>query len=156
MIVSQFCELVVRPALMHLDPLIPYGVAAEELVLATAVAESRLEALRQLGHGPALGVYQMEPATHDDIWDNYLAFRPELARRVSQLVAERPDRLQQLMTNLAYATAMCRVHYRQAPEPLPPAENLEAQAAYWKAHYNTEAGAGTVARFVEDVGAALV
>jgi hypothetical protein len=45
------------------------------------------------------------------------------------------------MTNLAHATAMCRVHDRRAPEPLPPAGDLEAQAAYWKAHYNTAAGA---------------
>lgn len=61
------------------------------------------------------------------------------------------------MTNLIYATAMCRVHYRRVPEPLPPAGDLEAQAAYWKAHYNTAAAAdaGTVARFVEDIGTAF-
>lgn len=70
MTVSQFYELVLRPTLQHLAPLIPYSVAAEALVLATAVAESRLDALRQMGGGPALGVHQMEPTTHNDIWDN--------------------------------------------------------------------------------------
>jgi hypothetical protein len=46
---------------------------------------------------------------------------------------------------------MCRVHYRRVREPLPPAGDVEAQAGYWKAHYNIDAGAGTVARFIEDV-----
>jgi len=49
--------------------------AAEELLLGTAVQESlNFKYRRQMGGGPARGYFQMEPATHDDIWDNYLQF----------------------------------------------------------------------------------
>jgi hypothetical protein len=39
---------------------------------------------------------------------------------------------------------MCRLHYRRVAEPLPAAKDTEAMAAYWKAHYNTPLGKGTV------------
>ncbi len=39
--------------------------------------------------------------------------------------------------NLAYATAMCRVHYLRVPRPLPDAGAVRAMGEYWKRHYNT-------------------
>src|SRR5258708_26545125 len=38
----------------------------------------------QLGGGPAVGLFQMEPTTHDDCWTNFLNFRPVLAGKVKQ------------------------------------------------------------------------
>ena len=47
---------------------------AENLLMGTAAQESALgEYIRQLGNGPALGIFQMEPETFDDIVRNYLA-----------------------------------------------------------------------------------
>ena len=46
------------------------------------------------------------------------------------------------------ACAMARVLYYRRPEKLPPADDAEAMGQYWKAHYNTEEGAGTVPSFV--------
>ena len=60
----QFAERVIRPALVKLRLQSP---AAEALLLGTAVVESGLSALVQAGGGPALGLYQIEPATHADI-----------------------------------------------------------------------------------------
>ena len=34
------------------------------------------------------------------------------------------------------------------PEPLPEAQDVEGLAEYWKQHFNTPRGAGTVTRFV--------
>jgi hypothetical protein len=49
------------------------------LLLGTALTESGdMHYLHQLGNGPALGVYQMEPTTHEDIYDNYLKYKKEL------------------------------------------------------------------------------
>lgn len=137
---------IVRPVLVELGL---HSDAAEALLLGTAVQESGLVWLRQLGGGPALGIYQMEPATHDDIWANYLAYRDELADKVARLAAPWPDRHRQLVTNLAYATAMARIHYRRVPAALPAAGDVDGLAAYWKNHYNTAQGAGTVAEFAE-------
>lgn len=145
---EQLVELVIEPVLKHLGLDSP---AATELVLNTAKAESEIEYLRQLGGGPALGIYQMEPATHDDLWENFLRFPrwKDLARRVQSLAINKgtPDS-QQLIGNLYYATAMCRVHYYRVPDALPAAGDLAAQAAYWKRHYNTHLGRGTEEHFL--------
>lgn len=143
--IHDFRLAVVRPVLMQLSL---WSQAAENLLLGTAVQESGLRYLRQLGRGPALGVYQIEPATHDDVWTNFLAFRPALAESLSRLAAPVPDRRTQLVLNLAYATAMARLIYWRRPEPLPEADDVAGLARYWKAHFNTVLGRGTVAAFI--------
>lgn len=145
--VRQFRDLIVRPVLQALDA---YSDAAEALLLGTAAQESRFVYLRQLGGGPALGLYQMEPATHDDIWNNYLRYRNDLSGRVNRWLVPGHDRHDQLVWNLAYATAMCRMHYRRVPVALPAANDVAGLAAYWKAHYNTAGGAGSEAEFIEN------
>lgn len=146
---TQLRHEVVRPALESIDRL---SVPAENLVMATAAQESHLEYIRQLGSGPALGLFQMEPATHDDIWTNYLASKPLLAnlvRRSIETTAAYPE-ASRLAWDLRYAAIMCRIHYLRVPEALPPGTDVPAMAAYWKQHYNTPAGAGTVEEFVEN------
>ena len=146
--VAHFRASVVRPVLAHLGV---HSPAAEALIVGTAVHESGgLRWLAQRGGGPAKGVFQIEPATHDDIWGNFLRFRPRLAAKVAAVAAPWPARHDQLATNLAYACAIARVQYLRVPEPLPAAGDLRGLAAYWKAHYNTARGAGTAAAFVRD------
>lgn len=144
--IAQFRTNIVRPTLEALGA---YSRAAENLVLGTALQESNLQYLRQLEDGPARGFYQMEPNTHDDIWDNFLAFRAELRARVSAFLAPDRDRIEQLVWNLAYATAMCRVHYLRVPHPLPDPGDIGAMGAYWKQYYNTVQGRGTADEFVK-------
>lgn len=141
--VGQVRALVIRPALeaLHL-----HSVAAEELVLGTALQESGLRYLQQLGGGPALGLWQMEPATHDDLWTNFLNYRPDLAERVRSLCAT--PICEALAGNLWYAAAMCRLHYFRRPEPLPEAGNITNMASYWKRFYNTSGGKGSVTEYL--------
>ena len=144
---GHFRAHVVRPVLGHLAL---HTTAAENLLVGTAVHESGgLRWLRQLGGGPARGVFQLEPATHDDIWRSFLRFRRPLAATVQALAAPRPSRHRQLVTNLAYACAIARIHYLRVAEPLPDAGDIEALGRYWKAHYNTPAGAGKAEEFIE-------
>ncbi|HYD29182.1 hypothetical protein [Brevundimonas sp.] len=148
---------VIRPVLVRLDL---WSAAAEDLVLGTAAAETGLRLLDQVTSGaddrlgPAYGLWQMEEATHDDLWRNMIAYRPELRAQVEALLATWPRPVEQLVTNLAYAAALCRLHYRRVAEPLPAAGDLEGYGRYWKRHYNTEAGKGTPAGFVEKYAAA--
>ncbi|WP_417518760.1 hypothetical protein [Marinobacter sp.] len=140
---GQLREYVIRPVLTSLGL---YSEAAVELLMLTAATESLCgKFVHQVG-GPALGIFQMEPRTHDDIWTHYLAYKPELAARVKQhgrLAAQLPG-------NLYYACAMARVHYLRVPERLPSAADVDALARYWKAHYNTHLGAGTVRKAIEN------
>lgn len=150
---EQFRRRVVRPSLKRLGL---HSPAAELLLLGTAIVESNLSALVQKAGGPALGVYQIEPATHADVWRNYLVYRPVLAARAALLAAGGIGRSEQLVWNLAYATAIARLVYRRRREPLPPADDIPALAAYWKAHFNTAAGKGSAAKFVERAGPYLI
>ncbi len=141
----QFREHVVVPALDYVGL---YSKVAERLVVGTALVESYdLQYIQQLGNGPARGLFQMEPDTHEDIWGNYLRYRPDLADKVRALMQIGRDGLEQLYGNLDYQAAMCRVHYFRKSQPLPDEDDLEGLARYWKDHYNTRLGAGTIDGF---------
>ena len=138
----EFTEEIIRPTLMELGA---HTIAAERLLLGTAIAESNLVYRRQLGGGPALGLFQMEPATHQDIYDNYLRYNQDREQQVlAFLSSPRADRLEELVENDRYACAMARMHYLRRRERLPRSNDLDGQAAYWKRYYNTRLGAGTV------------
>lgn len=147
---NQLRTLIVRPTLKYLDL---WSEAAEELILGTAAQESQLGTyIHQLGTGPALGIYQCEPATQRDIWENYLAHNPVLSSKIAGLSATviLNSKDNQIVWNLAYATAMCRVHYLRVPKPLPAEDDLQALGEYWKQYYNTPAGSGTAVQFVDN------
>jgi hypothetical protein len=128
-----------------------YSPAAEELLMATCAQESLLGKYRHQVNGPAIGIFQMEPEDHDDIWKNFLAYKPALAATVKAFaprVVGHPL-ASEMQENDPYAIAMCRVHYVRAPDPLPAATNLNALWNYYKRFYNTPQGAATQAEFYE-------
>ncbi|MEY8199453.1 MAG: hypothetical protein RPS47_09450 [Colwellia sp.] len=140
-------DYIVRPTIKRIGMWSP---AAENILIGTIYQESRGGYyLHQLGNGPALGVYQIEPATHNDVWKNYLNYRDALAKKVKNLAA--PGVLdEQLIVNLSYATAIARIIYYRKPSALPAANDVQALGEYWKEHYNTEQGKGTVEEFVKN------
>jgi len=147
-VAEQWREHIIRPTLLKLGL---WSLSAERLLLGTAVQESGLQYVVQLGGGPALGAWQMERRTHDDIWDNYLEYRPGLRDAVLQFLAPWPPQESReiaLVTNAAYCCAMARVHYYRVPQRLPDSDDLPALARYWKEHYNTAKGAGTTLQFM--------
>ena len=145
---NEFRINVIRPVLEKLGR---GGDAAEELLLGTAVQESlNFRYRRQMGNGPARGYFQMEPATHNDIWDNFLKYKKDLAQKVATFLSSPDaDKLHELEHNDKYAAAMARVHYMRNPYALPEAGNVEEQANYWKKHYNTILGKGKPEEFVD-------
>lgn len=140
--VNQLRTLVVRPVLVYLGM---HSDAAENLVLGTILTESRGKYLQQI-KGPAVGLAQMEPATHDDIWSNYLRSKPELREKLQRLTGDVPQftGARGMAGNLNYSIAMCRLQYRRKRAKLPEASDPVAMAVYWKKHYNTPLGKGTV------------
>lgn len=127
--------------------------SAVELLVLTAATESHMGKYIKQVRGPACGIYQMENATHDDIWANFLNYKSDLASRVRKwdLTGSFPyDNTYQLVGNLYYATAMARVLYLRFDEPLPKHDDIEGLAKYWKKYWNTPLGAGTVEKAVKD------
>jgi hypothetical protein len=143
---EEFLTTVIRPTLIEIGL---HSTATEQLLLGTAMQESDLVHRRQMGNGPARSFFQMEPATHNDIWQNFLKFRKEIADKITNLLTSpTADKIEELEKNDRYACAMARVHYLRVKESLPAANDIEAMANYWKQHYNTPLGAGKPAEFI--------
>jgi len=128
--------------------------SATALLFGTACVESDCgRYIRQYGFDldskkGAFGIYQMELATHEDIWANYLQYHPMFAEKMRKIRDYNGSPQQQLMADPIYATAMARVHYLRVSKKLPRADDIVALASYWKKYYNTEAGQGRVTDFI--------
>ena len=129
-----------------------------DLVYETGMAESGYRALEQKG-GPALGFFQCEPETADDILKNYVIFRSAISQKLIELGMpakimadiKSPDHIDvlkySLITNIALQVAFCRLKYRRDKDPIPTTK--KARAAYWKKIYNTKLGKGTVEHYMK-------
>ena len=149
----QLRECIIRPALQPLDL---WNPDVEELLVGTCAKESNAGnyVMQEEKNGPytagGLGIYQEEKATHDDLWKNEITPRAELRGKIlNHCNFQLPPDAMELVTNLKYATIMCRIRYLVVPKPIPSAHDIEALAAYWKEYYNTPKGAGTPQEFVD-------
>ena len=105
-------EQVIRPTLMNLGL---WNTANEQFLLSTAINAPSLGLFSPCNDG--LGIYHITPAQHRDIWDQYLAYNPDLASRVRGLASQRsflvnPDG--ELQTNLSYCTAIAWLLHQQS------------------------------------------
>lgn len=139
-------QYVVTPTLQYLDPEIPYSRGAERLLLGTAIHESKLQWLDQTapGPGPAYGLWQVEAATHDDLWTRFVEPRQALAHKLRSLRAPWASPIDQLRWNLPYACAIARVVYFRIPDPMPAVDDVDTMAALSKRVFNTVKGKATV------------
>lgn len=151
---TQLKKEIVRPTLDYLGL---GGDAAVNLLTGTALAESDATYLRQIGGGPALGLWQMEPATHDDCWANFLRFpaQSRLATKLEAMLAPDLPRQQQLITNLRYACAMARIRFYRVRERLPAADDAAGMSQYHKRWYNSPLGAANALGNIPDFKAAI-
>lgn len=127
-----------------------YNENAVYLILGTAAQESGFgKYIKQLGNGPALGIFQMEPNTFNDIIENWLKYKNDLYHEILLTLGHNnmldPDVMR---WNLKAAIIMTRLHYRRVKAPLP--TDLNGYAEYWKKYYNTYLGAGTVEEFIHN------
>lgn len=136
---SQFRSLIIEPVLSKLQV---YSKHAEELLVFTCAAESLGGHYLAQVKGPALGIYQMEPSTHTDIWVNFIRGRNQLSTLLL-LNFDGCNRIpdpSRLIFDLHYATALARIHYLRVTHPIPNPTDTEALWEYYKKYYNTEKG----------------
>ncbi|MDD4291989.1 MAG: hypothetical protein PHX51_07140 [Clostridia bacterium] len=117
-----------------------YSESAVNLLLGTAAQESGFgKFLRQLNHGPALSIFQIERPTFEWLKDTYK----------KKFDLENVE-FEEIEWDLKKAILFCRLRYLVVRSPLPDAKNIEALAAYWKKYYNTPLGAGTEKEFINN------
>ena len=125
-----------------------YSPEASEMVYKTGLAETGYRHLEQI-KGPAIGFFQVEPATMRDTWDNYIIYRQDLKSKLWGLGYDEESDVDRVMGSIILQVVFCRLKYRRSPKALPECGDLEGQAKYWKSIYNTELGKGTVKHFME-------
>lgn len=141
--VNNFRMELVRPALQLCGL---WSEAAENLMIGTALAESNLNFVTQMGNGPALSFFQIEPKTYDDTV-KYLYRNGNLAlkdRILSACVMEVFPSSKCLTWNIRLAILIARLIYWRRPEKLPEAHDHEGMANYHKKFYNTYKGKADV------------
>lgn len=125
-----------------------YSEDALELVWRTGVAESGYRTLFQTS-GPAIGFTQCEPATIKDIWVNFAEYRDRFKTPLLKMGFDVDDIEFSVSSNIALQIAFCRLKYYRDSKPIPPKDDMLAQAEYWKRVYNSILGKGTTEHFVE-------
>lgn len=135
---SQFRSLIIEPVLSKLQC---YSKNAEELLVFTCAAESDGGRYLTQVQGPALGIYQMEPATYTDLWTNFIRARNQMATLLAiHMGCNRIPEIERLIYDLHFATAMARLHYLRCPGKLPEPKDIDGIWDYYKTHYNTPKG----------------
>ena len=124
---NELRDHIIRPTLAYLGVDNP---RAETLMLNAALLSNHFR-----GDDERLGVYCIAPQQHRQIWDEYLAFNPDLASEVRSLASQRwflenPDR--ELIANIAYATAVAWMLFSISGMTLPEVDDLEGQARVWQ------------------------
>ena len=171
-LIEIFDRAVVVPVLTHMSRAEPRlgGLAARQLLVGTAMAESGLRHQLQVPGGPARSVFQIEPNTLRLI-GTWLVRDGRSHRLVPALSALQPPWFLELprpgdprfesLPELLFAKAdhvtfddhlgcaLARLLYWSIPSPLPVPGDWQGQAAYWKAHYNTVHGKGTPEAYLE-------
>ena len=142
---AQFKQYILTTALSALQMDSPQ---AQMLMLGTVATESQGGTYLAQEGGPALGIYEMEQPTHDDIWD-WLGLHPIVRHRLLKVgnLSGKHD-ASVMISNLLYATAMARLLYYRIGAPIP--DDLPSVAAYYKKYYNTERGSNTTEKFIID------
>lgn len=133
-----------------------YDDSVRRLILGTAAAESHLIMRRQLGSGPARGLWQMEPSTGHSLYNDFLRYRPTLYALLSKLVGLPgkfmvPSKVEignRLEKDDYYACALARLRYAWDKYSIP--DDMTNIAKYYKRVYNTILGKGSPEKFLDD------
>jgi len=119
---------------------IPHGYSedAVELMMMIAAHESNLGTYLRQVDGPALGIFQIEPATHDDTWEN----GDSICANAQILGIE--CAVEKLEYDLRYQIFMARQKLFMISEAIPSNRMVMKMAEYCKKYWNTQHGKATV------------
>jgi hypothetical protein len=152
---QQLHDYIIKPTLKYMSGNY-YSKDAAFLLLCTSAIESNCGDKIKQDDGPALGIFQMEPATHGDIWMNCDRLKHEkdgisshFSHKIMQLLMPLESGIDEsLIVSPMYACAMARLKYSMDKAPLPDRNDIKAVYGYYKRIYNTPSGASTYEKFL--------
>lgn len=146
---EQFQEYILNPTLKLIDM---DSSAARVLLLGTAMVESNLSYIRQVGmkKGGAFGLFQCEQRTYDDVV-KYIKREKLLHEKILSacLLDYLPPDADCLMWNLRLAVCIARVHYFRIPKKLPQWDDAQGLCEYYLKFYNTPLGKSTFDKSID-------
>ena len=121
-----------------------HGVAVE-MIIETAIAETGLGQIEDKTAGAGMGITQFDKLPFDDIRNRSKRLQPKILKelKIDISLVEWDD----LRYNQFLALLFTRLHYWLKGDPIP--ATIEERAKYWKQHYNTVQGKGTVEHYLE-------
>ena len=121
-----------------------YGTA-KEMIIETAITETGLGQIEDKTVGAGMGLTQFDDKPFQDIRDRSIKLRPKILKelKIDISLVEWDD----LRYNQFLALLFTRLHYWLKGDPIP--ATIEERANYWKLHYNTKFGKGTVEHYLE-------
>ncbi len=121
-----------------------YTPDAVELLMLTAAQETHLGKYLWQVKGPALGVFQMEPNTYNDIWGNWIMYRQRILDTLNDLYGGSGVSWEMRMkADLTYQIIMARIFYLRVPAAIPSMTKAMDMAHYYKKYFNTHLGKAT-------------
>lgn len=133
---EQLTDLVIIPTLDE----IPKGYSGEAVMAIQMIIAHESNGGEYIAQtkGPALGLTQIEPATHDDVWKHgdsiwKNAVKLGIISKTERLLKKHPDAFR-LVYDLRYAIFMTRQKLFMAKGALP--ANASDMAVYLKKHWN--------------------
>lgn len=145
--IKQLRECVIRPSL----PPGLYSMAAEELLVRTVAVESKGGTYLKQIRGPALSIYQMEPATFSDTWSYINGSSSCKFYNIIMAICNFKEEpvATDMINNLEFATIIARIKYYRDPHPLPEHDDEDGLWLYYKRCWNTYLGKTTKDEFME-------
>jgi hypothetical protein len=143
---QQLLDYIIKPTLEYMKGNYD-SKNAQMLLLATSAIESKCGYYIKQINGPALGIWQMEPETEQDIMLNCDAMRDGYFATDIELLGNAEGNVEHLISCPMYACAMARLKYSMDTAPLPFYGDIYAIYAYYKRIYNTPLGASTFEKF---------
>ncbi len=121
-----------------------YGTA-KQMIIETAIAETGLGQIEDKTVGAGMGITQFDDKPFQDIRDRSIKLRDKILKElhIDISLVEWDD----LRYNQFLALLFTRLLYWLKGDPIP--QTIEERAAYWKLHYNTKLGKGTVEHYLE-------
>lgn len=133
-------QQVIQPTLQQLGVT---SAAAEQLLLATAYHQSGLG--KQLQSKQGLGIFDITPEQHTEVWDHYLAKDCDLASQVRGMASQHefpkaPH--SELICNLRYATAIAWMLFQYHGVKIPDVADPCMMARCWQKVFGNQSGSG--------------
>lgn len=145
--IDEFNDYIVVPSL-NVAGL--YSPCAANLLLGTAIIESNLNHVEQRGPGRAMGFFQIEEATYNDILryiNRYENGRlKEIVLSCAFYVCWPPA--ESLVHNMRWGCLVARLKYHMQKEALPEEDDAQALGNYYKKYYNTSKGSAEMSKII--------